>query len=137
MVVTWRPAGFEGVLSISSVLSIMKPDIRVLRPKTFQCKKGRVSLLYDFFNWNMSALKNFENHDNNFTHRIQKKCIYFKFIFDNFVFAPDVLVEYGHVDFHDWQILCHNKCICMDVHLYHAGTSLGFWNLKSKKKFWV
>ena len=68
----WQPAGFEGVISISSVLSIMKPDIRILRPKTFQCKKAVFPYFMIFFNWNMSALKNFENHDNNFTHRIQK-----------------------------------------------------------------
>ena len=84
-----------------------------------------------------------KNYHHNFmklinTHKkffLKTRYIYLSFTFDNCVFDPDVLVEYGHVDFHDWQSLCRNMCKCMDVHLYHAGTLLGLWYSQSKTLF--
>ena len=110
----------------------------------FCCKKPNISPIFylssTFFCIQISRWQKLPSQFHEINKHTQKfflktRYIYLSFTFDNCVFDPDVLVEYGHVDFHDWQSLCRNMCKCMDVHLYHAGTSLGLWYSQSKTPF--
>ena len=88
----------------------------------FCCKKPNISPIFylssTFFCIQISRWQKLPSQFHEINKHTQKfflktRYIYLSFTFDNCVFDPDVLVEYGHVDFHDWQSLCRNMFTCI------------------------